>query len=301
MKIMLHILVAAPLGLAVFGYATDGFAQITGYKNDEVELSQAKRQLVLPDMTLAPRFDVTFDHFEVQNTAANGATMELGAQFGLLGDLELEATVISLMVGELAVTPMTLLDDPGTIGFGGFESGADWGVSRFGGTLRFLATDVAEIAGRFRFSVDNNAIIGFEFGLPIRIHLGDIARLDTGFFMHPRIPTGGGNAAFGLLDIDDNALRPSPGIPLELVVSPVETFWLNVSTGLAVPDVTEDNTIYLPLELGLGGTIAKGRAALVDISANFSFPTLFTPGFDDKATTNIWQVGLGAKAFIPVK
>jgi hypothetical protein len=301
MRSMTRLLFAAPLGFAAFAWANTSHAQITGFKNDDVPVAQAQRQLVLPDMTLAPRFDTTFDHIEGFGGAANGASLELGAQFGLLGDIELEATVISLYVGEIAVSPITIVDDPGSIGVGGFQSGADWGVSRFGGTVRFFANDVAEIGGRFRFSVDNNAYIGLEFGLPVRIHLGDVARLDTGLFMHPVFPTSGGDPLFGLRDIDDNALRPSPGIPLELVVNPIEQLWLNISTGFAVTDVTEDQSIYLPLEMGIGGTIASGKRALVDIGANFAFPILFTPGSDDKATTNIWQVGLGAKVFLPVK
>jgi hypothetical protein len=301
MHLIHRLSIATAVAAAAFAVSTESHAQITGYKNDSVPIAQAKRQLVLPDLTLAPRFDVTFDHFEVTGGAANGASLELGAQLGLLGDIEVEATVISLIVGEAATTPITLIDDAGSFGFRGLQSGADWGVFRLGGTLRFLANDVVEIGGRFRFLIDNNAVIGLNFGLPVRIHLGDIARLDTGIDLHPRFPTSGGDPVFGLLGVDDNALRPSPGIPLDFVVNPIEALWLNIGTGFGVGDVSEDNSIFIPLELGIGGTIAKGDDALVDIGANFAFPALFTPAEDDKAFTNVWQVGLGAKGYIPLK
>ncbi len=301
MRTMQRLSIVTALAAAAVVVSDESHAQITGYENDSVPVAQAKRQLVLPDLTLAPRFDVTFDHFDFAGGAANGASLELGAQLGLLGDLELEATVVSLIVGEAATTPITLIDDAGSFGLGGLESGADWGVFRLGGTLRFVATDVVEIAGRFRFLVDNNAVIGLNFGLPVRIHLGDVARLDTGIELHPRFPTSGGDPVFGLLGVDDNVLRPSPGIPLDFVVNPIEALWLSVGTGFGAADVTDDNTIFIPLELGIGGTIAKGKAALVDIGASFAFPALFTPAEDDKAFTNVWQVGLGAKGYLPLK
>lgn len=309
MRLALRLSIAATFATAAFAVSTESHAQVTGWKNDSVPIANAERQLVLPDMTLAPRFDVTFDHIEIATFAGNGASLELGGQFGLMGDLEFEVTAVSLIVGELATTPVAPIDDAGSFGFGGLESGADWGVFRLGATLRFLANETVEIGGRFRFLVDNNAIVGLNFGLPVRIHLGKVARIDTGLDLHPRFQTSGGgvlfggdDVVFGLIGVGDNPLRPTPGIPLDFVVNPIEQFWLSAGTGFGVYDVTEDDSIFIPVSLGLGGTIANGDKALVDIGANFAFPLLFVPAnSDDKALTNLWQVGLGAKLYLPVK
>lgn len=299
LRLARRLLVAAPFAAAVFALSVDATAQITGEKNDTLPVPYARRPLTLPHMVLAPELTVSLTHLEFEGFInGNGAALDLGGSFGLLGDIELEATVISLAMGDFIWAPTGLL---------GANNDFDWGVSRFGATLRFLASDAFEMGGTLRLMVDNSATFGINFGVPMRIHGGDVLRIDTGIFAtglvnDPGIRLGLGNSeVFSLTTTDGNPLGPDPGIPLDLYINAIPQLFFNLGTGFGVLDVSEDQTIFIPLELGVGGTIAGRDEPLVDIFASFSFPALFLPASDgDQAFTNLWQIGLGAKGFVPL-
>lgn len=274
-------------------------AQITGEHSDKLSLAHVSRPLTLPEMHVRAELDGTYSHFESGLGAANGGALELGGAFGLFDDVELEAVLVSLELGELALTPMNfdLVDD------------ADWGVSRFGATVRFLASDVAEVGGRFRFFIDRHAALGFGAGLPVVVRGAKVVRLDTGIHGVGRVPTNGANASFGLVDASSVPFSADAGIPLRLSVQAIEELWFGLNTGFGAYDVSEDDTIFLPLGLSVGGSVPLDSDLILDVDASFLFPTFVLPaargGFgesdtDAKIGSELWQIGLGAKVNFPI-
>ena len=207
-------------------------AQITGQHEDKLPVPHVERPLTLPEMHGRGELDGTFNHLEDSNRgftfSANGGVLEIGGAFGLTDDIELEARLISLELGEFALTPLSLdlVDD------------ADWGVSRFGGTLRFVATDVAEIGARVRLYLDHHATFGFGGGVPIVIHGGKIVRLETGIGWVGRVPTNGAKASFGLVDASDVPMSADAGIPLRASFQIIDEVWLGLNTGFGAFDVS---------------------------------------------------------------
>jgi hypothetical protein len=280
-------LAAAIVGLAL-GSAGIAEAQVTGMHLDKMKTPFVDRSLVLPEMWVTGQLDASFTHIEFGTAATNGGWIDIGGAFGILDDLEVEAALISIATEEGTLSPI-----------GGYLiDGADWGMSRLGVTFRFLATDVVEMGGRFRFLIDNNATMGFNGALPILLHAGGIFRLDTGVGFIGRVPTNGGDPSFGLIDVNTNPSAPEAGIPLRMAFQAMDELWFGLNTGFGVGDVSTEESIFLPLGATIGGTVPIDPL-LLDISGSFNFPTLFQPAaaFDELTIlSELWQVGLSAKA-----
>lgn len=289
-------LVAAALALLS---PREAAAQITGQHEDTLPLPHVARPLTLPEMHVRAELDGTYSHIESGPAAANGGALEIGGAFGLFDDVELEAVLVSLELGEFALTPLNLdlVDD------------IDWGVSRFGATVRFVASDVAEVGGRFRLFIDNHAALGFGPGLPVVVRGGKVVRLDTGIHGVGRVPTNGANASFGLVDASSVPFSADAGIPLRLSVQAIDELWFGLNTGFGAFDVSEDDSIFLPLGLSVGGSVPLDKDLILDVDASFLFPTFVLPaaqgGFgvsdtDAKIGSELWQIGLGGKVFFAV-
>lgn len=267
------------------------FAQITGQHLDELPTPYVDRPLTLPQMHGAAGLDVTFNHLDLGPflDALNGSLIELNANFGVLDDLELEAAIFSLATEEVAMWPMGL--EP--------IDGADWGMSRFGATVRFVAEEAVEVGARFRLLVDNNAHVGLNFGIPVRVHVPGVFRMDTGFAFTGNIAGRAPEAStFGIFDVNVNPSAPEPGIPFRFAFQPIDTLWLGFNTGFGVLDVENEDSIFFPLGFSLGGTIPIKRAIKLDLAGSFLFPLFIAPAGDDLESTiisELWQVGLDAR------
>ncbi len=266
-------------------------AQVTGKEQDKMKTPFVDRSLVLPEMWVTGELDASFTHLDVGfGGAFNSGWIDIGGAFGVLDDLEVEATLISLATEDgVGATPLALFDP---------IDGADWGMTRLGATFRFLADDVVEMGARFRFLIDNNATIGFNGGLPVLLHAGGVVRLDTGLGFVGRVPTQGADPSFGLVDVNSNPMGPEAGVPLRLAIQAIDELWLGVNTGFGVLDVSDDDTIFMPLGASIGGSIPIDPL-LLDITGAFNFPLFVHPtGRDtgERVVSEIWQVGLAAKA-----
>jgi hypothetical protein len=266
-------------------------AQVTGNEQDKLKTPFVERSLVLPEMWVTGELDASFTHYEPGVLGAfNAGWIDIGGAFGVLDDLEVEAALISLATEDgVAFAPITALDP---------IDGADWGMTRLGATFRFLYTDVAEVGGRFRFLIDNNATLGFNGGVPVLIHAGGVFRLDTGLGFVGRVPTSGASASFGLVDVNTNPIGPEAGIPLRFAIQAIDELWFGVNSGFGVYDVADEDTIFLPLGASVGGTLAIDPL-LLDVIGAFNFPLFAVPtGRDtgERINSELWQVGLAAKA-----
>lgn len=277
---------------AVVAIAGTAEAQVTGKELDKLPTPYVERPLVLPEMWVTGELDATFTHLDPDSDGfgsftANGGWVDIGGAFGVLDDLEVEATLISLVTEEIGYSPIGAY----------LPDGADWGMSKFGVTFRFLAIDAVEMGARFRFLIDSNATLGFNGGLPIRIHAGNVFRLDTGLGFIGAVPTKGGDPAFGLIDVNQNPMAPEAGIPLRFAIQAIDELWVGANTGFGVGNVSDEDSIFMPLGASLGGTIPIDPL-LLDVTGNFNFPLFVHPtgrDTEERVITELWQVGLTAK------
>lgn len=286
---------------AVLCFASTSFAQITGRKLDELPVPHVDRPLTLPKLNLAVGLDGTLSHFEANfffaSLDATGGSLDLGGALGVTDDVEIEAVVISMAFEDGWVSPSLPL-----VPFEGVD-GADWGLTRLGATLRFFAADAAEVGARFRFLVDNNATLGFNGGLPIRLRLPGVLRFDTGFHFIGLVPTReSSSAVFGLIDVGSSPLSPEAGFPLRLAIQTIDELWIGLNTGFGVLDVGEDDSAFMPLGATLGGSIPVNDVIL-DLTGSFLFPTFFLLGGEDTDEvigSELWQIGLSGKVSLDV-
>jgi hypothetical protein len=254
---------------AAAGDASDGRA------GDPLPVAQSARPLVLPHMVLSPSLGVTLYHLDVGVFSDTFVMMGVGATLGL-GD-----------IAEVEVSPFTSALSPS------FEYGAT-----LGGTVRLVDTEMLELGPRLRmlFTTDG---VGINPGLPVRLHVSDMVRVDTGVQLAINTneftsrDTTVGLAGFGI-----SPLTAQPGIPLEVTVNPIEQMWLNAGTGFGIASFEDaGDTIFVPLSLGVGGTVPVDDHPLVDVGAQFGFPYFIgtLPGADT-VITELWSLSFVARA-----
>jgi hypothetical protein len=253
---------------AAAGDASDGRA------GDPLPISQAQRPLVLPHLTLSPVVAANIYHLDVGAFSQTAVIMGVGASIGLFDMAEVE------------VSPFTSALSPT------FEYGAT-----LGGTFRFLDT---EMVARLRMLFTTNGI-GISPGVPVRLHATDMVRLDTGLYFNI-VTTGfagtSTDTVVGLSSFGTSPITTAPGIPLELTVNPIDELWIGAGTGFGIGDFgNAGDSIFIPLGLGLGGTIPVDDRPLVDIGTGFGFPLFIStlPGADT-IVSEIWQVNIAARA-----
>lgn len=232
----------------------------------------AQRPLTLTAMTLAPAFD--FSLIKIPGGSIIG--IGLGAQFGITDDIQVEATPLSLRFGDL---------------------GDGYGIGKIGGTYRILKDDFE--LGVSAGVVFGENVVGGLVGAPMRAHIGDKARLDTGVNMMFIKPSAG-DFAVGLAGPGFGPLDFQPGIPLEFAYNIIDQFWAGASTGFGAADFANfGDSIFVPLGLDLGATIpySDGKGPMVDINASFGFPAFINSFGGDAVTTEVWQIGVGAKGY----
>lgn len=278
-------------GLSLWLFAFAASAQITGRGGDEkLEPVAAARPLVLPHLGFEGRGDLSLSHVEGHSLdGQTGVVLEATAAGGVLGDIEIELTVLSIAFGQVLVTPLSEEE---------LQGPADWGMSRLGGTLRFVATDEAELAARFRFLVDNDPTIGLNGSMPVRLHGGRVFRFDTGVSVVGRVPTARDlSPSFGIADVGSMPLAPEAGVPIRMLFQPAEDFFFGLNSGFGIVDVTDDDSIFLPLGAQLGGTLVLGQKLIMDLKGAFLFPTFGQPTFpsmEGRVHSELWQLGFSA-------
>lgn len=275
-------------------------AQITGHAVEHVPVPYVDRPLTLPKLVLAGELGATFTHLEVElfdrarDESFNGGAVELIGTMGITDDVELEIALLSFVTEQHEFTAMSPR-------FAESISGADWGVARFGGTVRFFADDFADIGARFRLLVDNNAQIGFNPGLPIRVRYPGVFRLDTGVSLLGMVQTKGDSHRFGIVDLNSAPMGPDAGVPVKIAFNFFEQMYLQLSSGFGALDVTTDDYIFFPLGAQLGGTIPFVGEHVLDLAGGFNFPFFIVPAgnnLEQRLGTEVWQVGLLAKLYL---
>jgi hypothetical protein len=151
------------------------------------------------------------------------------------------------------------------------------------------ATSVLDIAFDFGLLIPTASELGLLFGIPIRLHGGDIFAFDLGVTVSmDNIGGAGGHFT-------------SITMPWNLVFSATDFLFVKLNSGLTAVDVSESGGNAFkafPLGLGIGGTVA-GKRIMSDIFAAFSWPILGTvdPG---GTNTDVWTITVGTNLYSPV-
>ncbi len=169
----------------------------------------------------------------------------------------------------------------------------------FGATWNFLQTRAFDMAVRARFFIPvdtasntngkpHATLVG---GVPMIIHLGTIAKIDTGATVSMRFDK---STVVGLVDTTASPFYLEPGIPVKFVFQPADAAFLGFTTGLSVYDFNKAAaTTAIPLGFQAGVTTTSNKKPAADFGAKFDFPQFFTPGVKgtDKIAENVYEFG----------
>ena len=241
----------------------------------EMPLAEAQRRLINPPITIDGKFSVPITKIGLGGLGgAELVGMFFGAGVSVTNWFKVDATFAPQLLSP-------------TFQYGNPEVAA---------TFRFVDGETAEVGGRLGVSIPVND--GSPFGLfpslPLRLHLGDMARLDTGVEASVLVPTAGGDPVVGLA-----SARTQPtqllraGIPLDLVVSPIDYVWVGAKTGFGILSFeAAGDTIFMPLGFAAGGNIPISDGLILDANYTFEFPTFVLPGAPDAINADVWSMGI---------
>jgi len=244
-----------------------------------------ERPLTLPALTL--RGDVGFQavHFDLGPMFSDFSTgLGTGFGFGILDDLE-----VGLGGSSIAPTLLAVYSSAGLRGLGGVtspEEARGFVQPELYGRYRFFASEQAEVGAEIAFSFPtDDADFGLSVAVPARLRFGESFALDLALAFF---------TTFGE-DIDGDL---DPLFSLALNIAPryaMEVFYVGLETGF-VMSLDDPEVTFIPLGLEAGATLALGEALVLDVFAHGGLPYLLAPGDDDdKALTEIWTLGLGAR------
>ncbi len=252
----------------------------------------ADRPLTLPALTLAPALGFRLEHTSAAKVAAatsNFTNIAVGGQIGILDDFQVDVTLISV-----DMTPKP-----------------NYGLFTAGAMYRFLKSPAFEMAGRFQLGVSAQGYVYFAPEVPIRIHAGHVLRIDTGVRFTGIVGHGPARASLSGLEGTPRStiLSTYPGtagVPFDFVFSVADPFYLGLKTGIGFIDLggyagaTAPQTFYASLGGLIGATIPSKSGPLLDIQGEFNLPWFLVALDRNPPLTNLWQVGLTARAYIPL-
>jgi hypothetical protein len=290
--------------VASLGPITSGFAP-QARERTELPMRFVDRPLTLPKFVLAPHFLFDITHEEAGDIALNAFGLTAGAAFGIFDDLEVYCDPLSLLIAR---------EDAGGL-FGGNATKTYYGTFRLGATYRFVKANVAEVGARLEFGATGAIdLIHLTWGVPVILRAPHVLRFMTGLFFSGLFPTQQVVGVVGVSRDPDIAmaavgesapvflLPAGPGIPAILDFQIADPVFAGLDTGFGILSFRGDvaSNCFMPLGWHIGGTIPSDGKPLVDLIGAFAFP-LFLLGADgEPPATQLWTVGLSARAYIPL-
>jgi len=253
---------------------------------DNYGLAYAGRELTMPRGMVRGTFDVSTLHLGLGLFSQNFVSLNFGAAISPVDDPELGFSRYR-MGSYPGINFIDLVNLGGSGLISAFVSPeGDFGDIPF--YVRYQPmSGTADVALEFRLRIPTLSEFGLAFGVPVRIHAGDSVAIDTGFDLTLDDP-GGVNIL-------------SVGVPFQIVGNVSDNFFLELQTGVSLPDITTDPVVtVLPLGFTLGGSVDAGPVML-DAFFNFRFPTFaaFASG-NSEITTEIWTITIGINVYSPV-
>jgi hypothetical protein len=259
--------------LAMCGLASTASAVELGADD---ELRYVQRDLVLPEMTVTPFVDMRV--IRVGNSFADAVfySQNIGVKFVPLENLELKASPFSFYAGD----------------------GSGYGTVMLGGTYRFFSDDTFEVGVTANVPVAATGVlggIGMSGGLPIRVHVDDVLRIDTGLFISGLFDTNaayGGDAQFAIARADDAPFfLPDPGVPLEASFQIVDMIFAGMDTGFGIRAFGDPgDQIFVPLGFRVGANLDMDGRPFVDLTTGFRWPVFIYTGSPDTVEAGVFDV-----------
>jgi hypothetical protein len=254
------------------------------------------RGLTYPAGILSPELDLDIGHFGI-NGGLPGAVvggvptvgfMGIGSGYSVTDDFNVHAVLFDLQFNKPAQLVLGELGATYRFIRGGFELGVglDWVYQANGGA-------------------PGQTILP---SLPMRVHLGHVARLDitptlpistAGVYVPGATSFFGGSSRFGLA-AGGGDTSVGLAVPLDFSIQIIDQFHIGVGTGFSLTfnaknvngGLIDGDTFYIPLNFEVGVTIPGPHGPVLDMSPFFSLPTLFVPAIDQRTGLNAVQTGV---------
>jgi hypothetical protein len=309
MRYQVGWLCIAALGAAPFGAEAQGVEERASAERvspeDAYGIRYARRKLAMPRGMMRGSFDVVAGSVQKQGTAtinfgaaiAPAKFVEVGFSRYRMGSYPspdvLRALggdgLIPIVVQGRGVIPATSNNERGfgdMLAYLRVEPPTEPSSDKYGSAP---ANSVLDIAFDVGFLIPTASEFGVLFGVPLRLHGGDVFAFDVGVTVNVDNISASGRALTSI------------ALPWNLVFSATEFLFLKIDSGLDVldPAGSGGNAFKVfPLGFGVGGTVANPRI-MADIFAAFSWPALGT--LDPRGTnTDVWTITIGTNFYSPV-
>lgn len=239
----------------------------------------SKRLLVLPDWTLTPH--VTAEFGAPSAASPQAGIVSMGAAIGV-GD-----------IFEFGVDA--------TVGLGDHHQLLPHArVQAYRGPAALIGLDFSMATEIDASRTATTVALRPSLQAPIWIPLGNIARIETGIGFSAFAPTDGATRGYFALAVPSlDPTLPRPAVPLAIVFSPTETFYLGGGTGFGVRAIEPEmeatairDGIFLPLTVRVGGTFVKDMHPVADLETQLSFPYAFLAAHPDQFGSDVWRLGM---------
>lgn len=235
------------------------------------ELRYVQRDLVMPEMTLTPFADLRVIHFDGGGVVYS---QNIGVKLSILENLEIRASPLSFYAADAS----------------------GYGTVQLGGTYRFYSDDMVEVGISANVPVAATGPlggIGMSGGLPVRLHIDDSFRLDTGLFLTGLFDTNfGGDPVFALARADDAPLLiPDPAIPVEATAQIVDLVFAGLDTGFGIATFAQPgDSIFVPLGVRIGANLDMDGRPFADLSTGFRWPLFLNTASRDTLEVGTFEV-----------
>lgn len=235
------------------------------------ELRYVQRDLVLPEMTVSPFADLRVLHFDGGGVIYS---QNIGVRFVPIENLELRANPFSFYAADAS----------------------GYGTASFGATYRFFQDDTFEVGVSASLPVGSTGPlggIGMSGGLPVRIHVEDAFRLDTGLFISGLFDTNfGGDPVFALAHVDDAPILDfDPAIPVEASVQIIDLVYAGIDTGFGIASFDQPgDRIFVPLGFRVGANLDMDGRPFVDLNTGFRWPAFINTADPDTVSAGFFEV-----------
>jgi hypothetical protein len=135
-----------------------------------------------------------------------------------------------------------------------------------------VAGDVIEVGLEGRVMLPFNAGVGLLFGVPLALHIGRVARLDSGVFV-PVL-------------FYEPETRTAVSIPVHLWLQASDSFWIGPMTGVVFENNPPDHRTRVPFGVGLGYSASRA----LDFKAQLFFRDV------NSTPREAWGFGVGIEA-----
>ncbi len=225
-------------------------------------------------------------------------SLQLGGAYGITDDLEIGVGTESMGIAAVGAGAFARSGwrpvGEGLLSFLILDDDLDFGDIPLYGRYRFFQNDLVEIGGELGLLIPTYSDFAVRFGVPVRLHFGELFAVDTGLYASM---TFGPDPSNG--DPDDD-FWGALFLPLRAVVSPTDWLGLALVTGMHTGPF-DGEFFAIPLGFEATASFPMGTESLLDLVAGFEWPALIRPATNgDVAQPSTWTLSAGARFYLAV-